>query len=121
MLIDNQQTNKLLCNCRNKEDCHMVISNSKKVVNHTTIFLMENSKEKVYMGISAGNWKQRFYNNRHSFSNPLSRNQTALLRWFGSLRDRHLIPQNKWRFIKKSSTGINSGFNLCPEEKNKHH
>ena len=79
-LINNQQTNELFCNCRNKENCPMEgMCNSEKVVYQATIFHRENSKkEKVYIGISAGNWKQSFYNHRYSFFNPLLRNQTAL-------------------------------------------
>ena len=65
---------------------------------------MEKSKEKVYIGISAGNWKWTVNNHRHSFSNPLLRNQIALLMWFSSLRERDLTPLIKWRFIKKSPT-----------------
>ena len=121
LLIDNQQTNKLLCNSKNKEDYLMRgICDLKKVVDQATIFPMDNIKEeKVYIGISAGNWKQRFYNNRHSFSNSLIKNQTALSRWFSSLNDRSLTPKIKWRFIKKSSTpgSFNSRYNLYLEEK----
>ena len=41
--------------------------------------------ERVYIGISAENWKQRLYNHRHSFSNQRLRNQTAL-NIFGTLK-----------------------------------
>ena len=58
--------------------------NSKKVVYQSTIFPIENSKEKIYIGVSARNWKQRYYNHRHSFYNPLLRNQTAQSKWFGN-------------------------------------
>ena len=54
--------------------------NPEKLINPANIFLMKNCKEEVYIGILAGNWKQRFYNHKHSFSNPLLRNQTALSR-----------------------------------------
>ena len=48
--------------------------NSKKVDNQATIFPGENSKEeRIYIGISAENWKQMFFNKRHSFLNPLLR------------------------------------------------
>ena len=33
-----------------------------------------NVGEKVYIGISAGNWKRGLYNHRHYFSNPRFRN-----------------------------------------------
>ena len=45
-LIDNQQTNNLFCNCRNKEDCPMEgMCNSKKMVYQANILPMENSKQ----------------------------------------------------------------------------
>ena len=48
------------------------------------ISLMEhnNDGEKIYIRILDGNWKQRLYNRRRSFSNPWLRNQTALSRYF---------------------------------------
>ena len=116
---DNQRTNKLLCNYRNKKDCSMGgMCNSKKMVYSATIFPMGKSKENwVYIGILGGNWKQWVYNNWHSFSNPL--HQTVLLRWFWNLRDRGLTPKIKLRFIKKPSTpeNFNSRCHLCLKEK----
>ena len=37
-----------------------------------------NFKDKVYIGISALNWKFRWYNYTQSSTNPLLKNQTAL-------------------------------------------
>ena len=64
---------------------------------------MEHKKdgERVSIGISAGNWKQRRYNHRHSFSNPRLRNQTALSKYFWSLKDQGLSPQIKWKIIRQ--------------------
>ena len=43
--IDNQQTNKLCCNCKNKKDCPIGgTCNSEKVVYRANIFCIENSK-----------------------------------------------------------------------------
>ena len=47
-----------------------------------------NDREKVYIGMFAENWKQGLYNHRHSFSTPQLRNQTALSKYFGTLRIR---------------------------------
>ena len=47
-------------------------------------------KREFILESGIGNWKQRFYNYRHSFYNPLHRNQAAISRWFWSLRDRGL-------------------------------
>ena len=59
------------CNCRNKEECPMGgRCNSENVVYQTNIFPNGNCKEeKVYTGISAENWKQRFFNRDNSSLN----------------------------------------------------
>ena len=75
--------------------------------------------KKVYVDISAGNWKQRLYNQRHSFSNPQLRNQTAQSKYFWSLKDQGLSPQIKWQIIRHPSTAniFNGRCNLCIDEK----
>ena len=52
--------------------------------------------ERVYIGMSASNWKQGLYNHIHSFSNPRLRNQTARSKYFWSRKDQVLTPQIKW-------------------------
>ena len=61
------------CNSRNKEECLLGgRCNSRNVIYQACISLMEQQRdgERVYIEISAGNWKQRCYNHKHSFSNP---------------------------------------------------
>ena len=68
------------CNYRRKGVCPLGgRCNTKNVVYQACISHMEhnNDGERVYIGISAGNWKQGLYNYRHSFSYPWLRNQTA--------------------------------------------
>ena len=79
-----------------------------------------NGGERVYIGISAGNLKQRLYKHRYSFSNPRLRNQTTLSKYFWNLKDQGLTPQIKWKIIRQSSTAINFNgrCNLCIDEKN---
>ena len=77
------------CNCRNKEECLLGgHCHSRNVIYQACISPMEQQRdrERVYIGISAGNWKQRWYNYKHSFSNPKLRYQTALSKYFGALR-----------------------------------
>ena len=77
------------CDCRSKGECPLgERCNLKNVIYQACISPMEhdNEGERVYIGISAGNWKQRQHNHRHSFSNPRLRIQTALLNIFGALR-----------------------------------
>ena len=96
--------------------------NSKNIIYQACISPLEhnNYEERVYIGISAGNWKQRLYNNRHSFSNPRLRNQTAQSKYFWNLMDQELTPQIKWKIVSQSSTtnSFNGRCNLCIDEKN---
>ena len=75
--------------------------------------------ERIYIGISAGNWKQSWYSHRHSFSNPKLRYQTALSKYFWGLKDQGLSPQIKWKILRHSSAAnsFNGRCNLCLDEK----
>ena len=42
--------------------------------------------ERKFIGISAGNWKQRMCSHRNYFSNPPFRNQTAVSKYFWNLK-----------------------------------
>ena len=111
------------CNCRNKEECPLgERCNSRNVVYQACISPMEQQRdgERVCIGISAENWKQRLYNHKHSFSNPKLRYQTALSKYFWGLKDKGLSSQIKWKIIRHSSTAksFNGRFNLCLDEKN---
>ena len=56
------------CNCRSKGECPLGgRCNSKNVGYLACLSPMEsnNDGERVYIGISGGNWKQRLYNHRH--------------------------------------------------------
>ena len=110
------------CNCRNKEEYPLGgRCNSRNVVYQACISPMEQQRdvERVYIGISAGNWKQRWYNHKLSFSNPKLRYQTALSKYFWGLKDQGLSPQIKWKIIGHSSTtnSFNGRCNLCLDEK----
>ena len=115
--MDDKRTQILHCNCKKKEECPMDGGcNSENIVYQASIFPMESRNDKrVYLGISTGNWKQRLYNCRYSFSNPLLRKQAALLKCFGGLKEYGLTPQIKLKIIRKPSTACRC--NLCLEKK----
>ena len=83
------------CNCRNKEECPLGgRCTTRNVVYQACISPMEQQRDgdRVYIGISAGNRKQRWYSHRHSFSNPKLRYQTALSKYYWGLKDQGLLP-----------------------------
>ena len=109
-------------NFKSKEECPLGgRCNSRNVVYHACISPIEHKGdgERVYIGISVGNWKQRCYNHRHSFSNPKLRYQTTLSKYFWVLKDQGLSPQINWKIIRHSSTtnSFNDRCNLCLNEK----
>ena len=110
------------CNCRNKEECSSGgRCTTRNVVYQACISPMEQQRdgERVYIGISAGSWKQRWYSHRHSFSNPKHRYQTALSKYFWGLKDQGLSPQVKWKILRHPSAAnsFNGRCNLCLDEK----
>ena len=83
------------CNCRRKGECPLGRQyNSKNIAYQVYISLMEhnNDGERIYIGYSAGNWKQGLYNHRLSFSSLQLSNQTALSKYFWNLKDQALTP-----------------------------
>ena len=77
-----------------KGDCYLSGRCNSNVVYQACISPMEhnNDGDRVYIGISALNWKQRRHNHRHSFSNQRLRNQTALSKYFWNHKDQGLSP-----------------------------
>ena len=51
------------CNCRNKNECPLN-GNCKvqNVIYKCTVSAIQTFKQRVYLGIAEGNWKQRLYN-----------------------------------------------------------
>ena len=105
------------CNCRRKGECSLGgWCNSKNVAYQECISPVEhnNDGERVYKGISAGNWKQGLYNHRHSFFNPRLRNYIYIYIWilFKMYQDWSCIYQDinekEWNisFLQNNSFGI---------------
>ena len=95
------------CNCRNKEECPLGgRCNSRNVACQACISPIEHQRdeERVCIRFTAGNWKQRCYNHKHSFSNPKLRYQTAQSKYFWDLKDQGLSPQIKLKIFRHSST-----------------
>ena len=101
--------------------CITTLSLSLYIYIYIYISPMEQQRDgkRVYRGISAGHWKQRWYSHRHSFSNPKLRYQTALSKYYWGLKDQGLFPQIKWKILRHSSAAnsFNGRCNLCLDKK----
>ena len=108
------------CNCISKEVCPLGgRCNLKNVVYQACISPMEhnNDGERVYIGISAGNWKQ--WSQTFFLQYTRLRNQTTLSKHFWCLMDQEITSQIKWKIVRQSSTAnsFNGRCNLCIDEK----
>ena len=72
-----KQTNP--CNCRNKIECPLN-GNCKvqSVIYKCTVSATQTFKQRVYLGIAEGNWKQSLYNHRQFFKNKKRKNYITL-------------------------------------------
>ena len=69
---NNEGTDRIPCNSRIKDERLLDgRCNSENEVYLVCIFTMQhkNDGERIYIGISAGNWKEQLYYHRHSFPN----------------------------------------------------
>ena len=119
---NNGGPDEVFCNCRRKGVCPLGRwCNSKNVVYQACISPCEynDDGERVYIGISAGNWNQGLYNHKCSFSNLRLRNQTALSKYFRNLKDQGLTLQIKWKIgrLQLRTASIADLCNLCIDEK----
>lgn len=88
------------CKYRNSEDCPIVGKcRASNVIYQANIYPKQNkSNNNIYIRVWTGKWKQSLYNNRHPFSNPKWKFQTALLK-ISELREKDLYSQIDWKTI----------------------
>ena len=118
---NNERTDRVPRNCKKKKKDECLLDRRCHSVNevyHASMSLMEHStdSERVYIGISEGIGNRHW----HSFSNPRLWNQTALSKYFWSLKKQGLTlpPPDKVEKRQCSTTNsFNGRCNLCIEEK----
>ena len=109
------------CNCRRGNICPLEKRcQIKNVVYQAKIYPEgDTSKYKLYIGISKGPWKMRYYAHRHSFRHRSCRNKTALSKYYWLLKDRGKTPIITWNVLTTANTSrsFRDKCNLCLEEK----
>ena len=114
-----KQTNP--CNCRNKNECPLN-GNCKvqSVIYKCTVSATQTFKQRVYLGIAEGNWKQRLYNHRQSFKDKRHKNDTTLSSYLWNLKENHnQIPKLTWSIVRFAPgySNISKRCLLCLHEK----
>lgn len=62
------------------------------------------NQKKVYIGITAGNWKQHFYNHRQYFKSESLKNQTELSKCYWDMKENGFSSQLKRKIISRART-----------------
>ena len=71
------------------------------VIYKCTVSAPQTFKQRVYLGIAEGNWKQRLYNHRQCFKDKKHKTDTALSRILWDLKDNHnRIPKLTWSIVR---------------------
>ena len=82
-------------NCRNKNE-YPLNGNYKvhNVIYNGTVSTTQTFKQRVYLGIAEGNWKQRLYNHRQSFKDKKYKDDTTLSSYLKDLtKNNNQIPK----------------------------
>ena len=114
-----KQTNP--CNCRNKNECPLN-ENCKvqNVIYKCTVSATQPFKQRVYLGIIEGSWKQRLYNHKQSFKDRKHKNDTALSSYLSDLKENHnQIAKLTWSIVRfaPGCSNISKRCFLCLHEK----
>ena len=114
-----KQTNS--CNCRNKNECPLNGNcKGQNVIYNCTVSTTQTFKQRVYLGIAEGHWKQRLYNHRQSFKDKKHKNDTALSSYLWDLKENHnQIPKLTWSIVRFAPgySKISKRCLLCLHEK----
>ena len=121
--INNKNNNcvKKECNCKSRDNCPMNgLCNLNNVIYQAIIYPKENiADKKTYIGLSSTKWKERYANDKYTFSHEHLKHHTALSKKFWCLKNKGLTPEIKWSILKKSNTpnSFDGRCSLCLEEK----
>ena len=74
------------------------MENVQNVIYKCNVSATQTFKQRVYLGIAKGNWKQGLYNHGQSFKDKKDKNDTALSSYLWDLKENHnQIPKLAWR------------------------
>ena len=99
-MLKQKQTNP--GNFRNKNKCPLNWNcKVQNVIYKCTVSATQTFKQRVYLGIAEGNWKQRLYNHRQSFKDKKNKNDTALSSYSQDLeRNHNQILKLTWSVVR---------------------
>ena len=110
----------LPCNCRKKHECPLDGKCRAENIVYKCITSVDGYSNKVYLGTTEGDFKQRFYNHRISFNNEDHSTDTTLSKYVWEVKRKlKIMPSLKWSIIKSVPvySNISKKCQLCLQEK----
>ena len=100
-ILKNDNNKVYSCNCRNKPA--FPVENkclTSKVVYKAEVSNNVNNDKKLYIGLSATPFKDRFRNHNKAFNNERYKNDTELSKYIWDLQDKEIVHQINWSILK---------------------
>ena len=114
----NEETENFRCKCRNKAECPLPGKcTTDKLVYRATV--TAGPLVETYVGLTAGAFKDRFYQHRSDFLKPEKRNSTKLSSYIWKLKEENKPYQIKWDVVKRAYpySAVSGKCELCTAEK----
>jgi len=111
---------KLDCNCRQKQICPLNGKCREKNVIYKCVASVPNKPDKVYIGLTEGEWKKRHSQHKTSFKYKKLAKSTALSTYFWETKEKEKIdPILSWSILKSvpAYNNITKRCQLCLQEK----
>ena len=108
------------CNCKVKTNCPLNNNCKTSSVIYKCEVTTPNTEKKVYIGLTEGEFKQRYNNHKQSFTNKKYANSTTLSTHVWKLKESNKVtPTLNWSIVRHVNVYSNASkkCSLCLEEK----
>lgn len=115
-----QKSENLDCNCRQKQNCPLNGKCRQKNVIYKCVASVPNKPDKVYIGLTEGEWKKRHSGHKTSFKHKKHAKSTALSIYFWNIKEKEKVdPILTWSILKSvpAYSNITKRCPLCLQEK----
>ena len=110
---------KLECNCRKKNECPLNGDCRTSSIVYKCNITAPNHPNKVYIGLTAQEFKDRLQGHNTTFKHEKYRHSTSLSNYVWSLKDNGITPSLKWSIMKHAPayTNTTKSCSLCLQKK----
>ena len=119
-IVSTNKESKADCNCRIKTNCPLNGNCKQESVLYKCTVTTISEPTKVYLGVTEGEFKDRFYKHQSSFNNKTYANSTSLSKYIWERKEQfNETPALKWEIVKSFPAYSNKtkSCNLCLQEK----